>query len=192
MEENYRFECTLCGNCCTGDQRVWLNPADLMRMALFLGYGHTSELFRQNVVLLDEGENGAWRPRILFKSYKKLRFCPFLENHLDDRGRITGLCRLHPKYKPLICRLAPLGRVWDAETGSEQWLFVKPAPDCPGVNSSRLNSLRETLQQYGSEIEEETAFLKKLQHLLEMKSEPEAYQELYYFIVKRKGEGDKR
>ncbi len=177
----YRFECTRCGNCCTGDQRVWLNPGDLKRMAVHLGYDHTEELFRRKLVVLEQGENGAWRPRILFKHYKKLRFCPFLENSLGEDGAVTGLCRLHPLHKPLICSLAPLGRRWDAETEKSEWIFVKPAPDCPGVNSKKVQLLRETLERHDREIEEENLFFAKLQHLLGNKSKQPAFRELYFF-----------
>lgn len=181
VNEEYRFECTRCGNCCTGDQRVWLNPGDLKRMAVYLGYDHTEELFRRKLVVLEQGENGAWRPRILFKQYKKLRFCPFLENHLDEDGAVTGLCRLHPRYKPLICSLAPLGRRWDAKTEKSEWIFVKPAPDCPGVNSEKLQLLRDTLERHIREIEAENLFFAKLQGLLESNSKQPAYRELYFF-----------
>ncbi len=183
IRDTYAFECTQCANCCSGEQRVWLNPRDLRLMAVFLGMDHTGALFENDYVLLDRGEHGAWRPRILFKKFKQLLFCPFLENHIDDSGHVRGFCRLHPENKPLICHLAPLGRAWDAETGSDQWLFVKPAADCPGVNSTRKNRLSDTLDRYRHRIEEETLFYQKLNQLRISDSPRRDYQSLYLFNV---------
>jgi len=163
IRESYNFECTLCGNCCSGVQDVLLDWYDLYRMAIFLNFNHTSQLFKAGFTELRSGPALLRLPYIRFK-VKPCRFCPFLENHIDE-GKITGLCRLHPGSKPLVCSLAPVSRTIDFATGEESWHFVKPAPDCPGVNSSVVNSLPETISARSKELEYQTRFFRLLYRL---------------------------
>jgi Fe-S-cluster containining protein len=164
IEQSYHFECTRCGNCCTGDQKVNLNPYDLFKMARYKGYRHSILLFENKLVYLVQNENNVWIPQIKFKSIakKKHRFCPFLINELDENNRLLGLCSLHPEHKPLICSMAPVGRVIDFKEKSESFIFVKPAPDCPGVDIEKKNKLSDLQKVLKTELEYEKQFLQIL------------------------------
>lgn len=163
IRENYNFACTLCGNCCSGVQDVLLDWYDLYRMARFLEFENTARLFKAGLVELRTGPEQLRLPYIRFKQ-RPYRFCPFLENHIDD-DKISGLCRLHPGHKPLVCGLAPVSRTIDFENDQESWHFVKPAPDCPGVDSSQVNSLAGTIQTWSNELAYQTRFFHLLYRL---------------------------
>jgi len=183
IQHSFRFDCRQCGNCCTGDQQVWLTPDDLRRMALFLRYAHTRLLFENHYVKWGRGEHGARRPIMRFKSLKKFRFCPFLINDLEEDGTPKGLCRLHPYHKPLICRLAPVGRVWHADSERSEWLFVKPAPDCPGVESPVLQELATWTAPVKHSLSEEEHYLRQLNQLIARGAPDKAYEKLCLFPV---------
>jgi len=160
ITRTYHFKCTLCANCCTGDQKVHLNLFDLFKLAQHHNFKQTEKLFDSGLVHLIKTEQGVYLPRIRFK-IKPFRFCPFL---ISEPKR--GICTLHPDYKPLICTLAPAGRVVNFIDDTETWLFVKPAPDCPGVNSEQVNLLEDLKQKYQNELAYQKRFfgiLNKLQ-----------------------------
>jgi Fe-S-cluster containining protein len=185
IENSYQFECTKCGNCCTGDQRVSLNPYDLYKIALFKGYADTGMLFDYKLVHLVQSQNKAWIPQIRFKSIAKgHRFCPFLINELDEQNKLLGLCSLHPDKKPLICAMAPVGRVVDFASGTENFIYVKPAPDCPGVDIQKDNKLSDLQKAMEMELYYEKEFLKILNAIV-AKNPPKKYylDNLYCFPV---------
>ncbi len=146
IQEQYNFHCTLCGNCCTGSQQVYLNPLDLYKMARFMEYDSTDMLFSTRLVKLIRTEQGVWLPRIEFKR-KPFRFCPFLINE-----ETRGSCRLHPEHKPLICSMAPVSRVIDFKHNTETWHLVPPVDDCPGMLSDKPNSLAQFKRDYEAEL----------------------------------------
>jgi len=185
IESSYQFECTKCGNCCSGDQKISLNPYDLNKMARFKGYNHTGMLFDHKLVHLVQAQNKAWIPQIRFKSIAKgHRFCPFLINELDEQNKLLGLCSLHPDKKPLICAMAPVGRILDFKAGSEEYIFVKPAPDCPGVNIKKQNTLTDLQKRLKNELEYEKQFLKILDRAVTKKLPKIFYiDHLYCFPV---------
>ncbi len=186
IHESYNFDCTRCGNCCTGDQKVNLNPYDLHKMASYKKFKHTKDLFDNNFVQLVKSQNEAWIPQIKFKSIfsKKLKFCPFLINSIDENKLLSGLCSLHPKLKPLICSMAPVGRILDFKAQTEQFIFVKPAPDCPGVEIDKANNLADLKYQMKFELSHEKKFLKKLDQIKKGNYSKNYYlQSLYLFPV---------
>jgi len=186
IEQTYQFECTQCGNCCTGDQQVHLNPYDLYKMALYNGFNHTKQLFDKNLVHLVRSQNNAWIPQIKFKSISKAKhkFCPFLINELDEQNKLLGLCSLHPDNKPLICSMAPVGRMIDFKENSEKFIFVKPAPDCPGVEINKENILDDLKKLLKKELEHEKQFLKVLEQIV-LKNLPKKFylKHLYFFSI---------
>ena len=185
IENSYQFECTKCGNCCTGDQKVNLNPYDLYKMARYKGYNHTELLFENKLVHLVQSQNNAWIPQISFKVIAKgHRFCPFLINELNEHNKLLGLCSLHPDKKPLICTMAPVGRTIDFAAGVENYIFVKPAPDCPGVDIRNENSLAVLQNRLNDELMYEKLFLKILDKLILNNPPKTFYQDhLYCFPV---------
>ena len=138
MPEKFtKFECRICGECCRGDQKVWLNPADMERLALYLGLGSTGELEERRIIVVEAGEHGILRPRLLFPRGPAGEACRFLINDLDESGRLWGRCSLHfTEAKPLVCRLAPLSREVDLDSGNEEWMEVPPVLGCPGWGDS--------------------------------------------------------
>ncbi len=177
---SFRFECTLCGDCCTGDQEVLLNPFDLYRMARFLRYPSTRQLFAQQwVELVPDPEHNVWRPRIKFKT-RPFKFCPFLINEMDDLGQLKGLCRLHPEFKPLVCFLAPVGCRYDAEQRKTQFLLVPPTQDCPGMKADKENDLQEYLAEFEEALHFQEMFFEILEEVKNLHLPPERFlKELY-------------
>lgn len=89
---DYRFECTGCGQCCTGDPQqhyVQLSRAEQRRLASFLGISKRQLEQEYLEVAPDESEGIA-----LLANGK----CPFL----DDRGR----CQVYP-VRPDQCATYP-------------------------------------------------------------------------------------
>lgn len=186
IKNSYNFECTKCGNCCTGDQKVNLNPYDLYKMARYKGFNHTKDLFDSRLVHLVKSQNNAWIPQIKFKSVskKKLKFCPFLVNQITDDNKLLGLCSLHPNLKPLICSMSPVGRVLDFKQETEQYIFVKPATDCPGVERKKANNLVEQIESKKDELDYEKRFIKILDYITLKNIHQKIYiDHLYYFYV---------
>ncbi|KAA3610762.1 MAG: hypothetical protein D8M58_21210 [Calditrichaeota bacterium] len=188
IQANYNFECTMCGNCCTGDQKVNLNLFDLYKMALYEKYENTRQLFDNETVYLVKTQNDAWQPQIKFRALpsnkfnkKSIKFCPFLINDLNDQNNLKGLCCLHPQKKPLICSMAPVGRVLDLKDDSEKFVFVKPAPDCPGVESKKIHYLDDIKNNLTAELEYEKRFFKILDSLKKDHQKAFYLQELYSF-----------
>ena len=183
IDDTYFFECTNCGNCCTGDIRITLNLYDLYKMARILKFPATTELFGKNYIQLFKHEHNVWLPEMRFKT-RPFKFCPFLINEADDKNYIQGLCSLHPDSKPLICTLAPVGRILDFDEGSDQFVFIKPAPDCPGVDEKKENHLAGDVSAHSYELNLQKRFFRILEQLKETNYPVEYFQEnLYYFDI---------
>lgn len=174
VSRNYQFKCTLCGNCCTGDQKVHLNLYDLYRMSRFHNYDNTKSLFDAGLIHLIKTDNGVFLPRIRFK-VKPFCFCPFLINEEKQ-----GICKLHPDHKPLICSMAPLGRVVDFENNSETYYLIEPAPDCPGMKSKVVNQLQDFKDEYATHLSYQERFFKLLEFLKDKNWSRSEFLELFY------------
>ncbi|MBN1409046.1 MAG: hypothetical protein JW956_14700 [Calditrichaceae bacterium] len=174
----------MCGNCCSGDIRITLNLYDLYKMARYLKMKSTIELFdRDYVRLFKLDEHNVWLPEIQFKT-NPLKFCPFLINEVDDKKYLQGLCSLHPEYKPLICAMAPVGRILDFDNDSDQFVFMKPAPDCPGADQKKEHHLSKDIKSYDVELNFQKRFFRILEQLKAVDYSKEYYQEyLYQFYV---------
>lgn len=125
-EDGLRFECTGCGNCCTGDPGVvWVNDAEVEGIAGYLGktVGEV-RLFHTRIVgggiSLTEYANGD---------------CTFFDPE-------TRRCRIYP-VRPRQCRSWPF---WPSNLESpERWKEVQSI--CPGAGSGPLVSLEEVERQ---------------------------------------------
>jgi len=164
IDQNYCFECTQCGDCCRGDMRVELGLYDLYKLALFLKFTSSKELIANGYVHLQQHPQGVWMPYLRFKTYPA-RFCPFLINEADDQQYWRGLCSLHPHAKPLVCALSPVGRVLDFDASQDDYVFVKPSEDCPGLDSRKKNLLSDVKAAYGEELDYQERFFRILQGL---------------------------
>ncbi len=179
INDNYHFECTMCGNCCTGDQRVQLDLYDLYKMARFHKFSETSYLFEKNWIELVESKPKFYAPQIRFKKYPT-PFCPFLINELDDDGNLKGLCRLHPDHKPLICTLSPVGHIVDMHKNKITYVYVNPAPDCPGVKSTKNNSLERLRKEWAPERAYQRRFFRLAERIVfDFKGDPDRYRRFY-------------
>lgn len=121
MARLYTDDCRNCHRCCEGmGESIILDPFDLLRLVAGTG--------RQLQDFIDGGElelnmvDGLILPNI---SMKKNGTCGFL----DEAGR----CSIH-QYRTGICRLFPLGRIYD-EKGFKYFLQEN---ECAKKNRSKL------------------------------------------------------
>ena len=118
FEPGLRFECTQCGNCCTGPPGfVWFDEAERDAIAAYLDV--SVERFLR---LFARRLNNRWT---LQEVKRDGRYdCVFLDR--DERGR--ALCSIYG-VRPTQCRTWPF---WPENLGSEeQWRAA--ARDCPGM-----------------------------------------------------------
>ncbi len=197
------FCCTLCGECCRGNQKVWLNPVDLLRLAAHLGYGDTGHLIDERIILIEAGEHGAPRARLRFPPGPVGPACRFLVNDLDEEGRLWGRCSLHDTAaKPLVCRLAPLSRLVDlaVQPGAasskqrefpsaahfEEWREVPPVIGCPGWGDEppppkgREISVPVLPEALRVDLNAETEFFRRLEDMMERGEPHELIAEVLY------------
>lgn len=158
MSDFLSFECTLCGECCCGDQTIRLNGEDLALISQFLSK-NLDHLFAQRIVDFITDDNRFLRPVLRFKGFGKgknrLRFCPFLENSWDAGGTLRGFCRLHPRFKPLVCALAPWAREVDLATGIEVWKGLAPVEGCPGMGRGPLKARGDDIKGLQERLDRE-------------------------------------
>ncbi len=181
IKESFYFTCSQCGNCCTGYQKVFLDPYDLFKMARYLRFSHTRSLFEQDFVTLVQGQHRSWVPQIKFRE-RPFRFCPFLQNFTDEKDQLRGRCSLHGAYKPFICSLAPLGREIDFVRGQDRFLFVKPDPECPGPESSEEHRIKDIKESYSTELLYQSRFFRMLHDLDVLNYSSRKYMELLYIF----------
>jgi uncharacterized protein len=114
-KEGLRFECTQCGNCCSGPPGyVWVTRDEVKRIADFLGLGNgwldKSRLrrvgFRHSLTEKPDGD------------------CIFLKR---ENGK--AMCSIYP-VRPLQCRTWPF---WSVNLKS-QAAWDQSAENCPGMN----------------------------------------------------------
>ncbi len=178
MADPLKFDCKCCGECCSGLMKVFLNPEDLVLMAKFLKFSSTTELFSRGFVIIDRERNNAPLPRIRFKS-GKLKFCPFIENRLDDDGRLYGLCSLHPDHKPLVCMLAPHCREYECSTDTEKWSALAPVSGCPGWKDELETEPVEITEDFRKRLDRESNFFCELEKMIGLAEDDEIINMFY-------------
>jgi Fe-S-cluster containining protein len=114
-----KFECTQCGNCCTGAPGyVWITIEELYRIAEFLGM-RDREFVQRYVRKIDQRMSLIELPN---------GNCIFY-----DRG-----CKIYP-VRPSQCRIFPFWKeILDNQTNWE-----KAAKECPGMNHGKKFSKEE-------------------------------------------------
>ena len=125
-QDGLAFQCTGCGNCCSGDPGVvWVNNEELLQIAEYVGLTETEMKLRHTrrigkQISLTERENGD---------------CSFL-----DKG--SRRCTIYP-VRPQQCRTWPF---WNSNLESpEAWEEVKRT--CPGAGQGKLVQLEEIQRQ---------------------------------------------
>ncbi len=182
INDIYYFECSKCANCCTGDTQILLDFYDLYKMGRFLNLRHSGQLFKRNYVFMTQTENEMWRPQLRFKT-KPFSFCPFLTHQMDEMGKIGGLCRLHHRNKPLVCASAPIGRRYDFRGDTIEYIFHSPAPDCPGMQSNKINHVGDLDKEYEKEFLYQEITFRILENIPFAKITKEAIKKLFSFPI---------
>ena len=128
-QEGLRFECTGCGNCCTGSPGyVWVNQKEIDAMAQHLKM--TTKKFEKQYV----------RPVGIRRSLKELPTsydCVFL----DDK---TRKCEVY-EHRPRQCRTWPF---WNSNIKTPQ-AWEETCQVCPGSGKGKLYQL-EKIQEEAS------------------------------------------
>jgi len=185
VTDKYHFKCTSCGRCCTGGQKVFLNLYDLCKLGRYHKYESSRMLFDAGRVVLVKDQNQSYLPRIRFK-LKPFQFCPYLLNIDTDPDTFRTKCSLHPDNKPLICFLAPLGRVIDLDREIDEYLYINPAPDCPGIESDKENMLSAAVSEFEQELKFQYRFFKILKKAANNELSRQAYlEDIYYFDLRQ-------
>ena len=112
-KDGLRFECTQCGNCCTGAPGyVWLSTAEIYRIAEFLKM-RERDFVKQYVRKVDQRLSLVELPN---------GNCIFYENG----------CKVYP-VRPSQCRTFPFWKNIVATPAS----WERAASECPGMNSGK-------------------------------------------------------
>ena len=179
IEETYHFQCTCCGDCCTGDMEININLYDLCKISKYLKLKDSRDLFNKGFVKLIQNQNECRTPQIIFKT-KPFKFCPWLINDMGEDEVLRGFCSLHPFFKPLICKMAPAGRVVDFDNDSISYMLTSPTDSCPGMLSSTVNKLSGMKRELKEELEYEYRFYRILDNLENRKLSEKVMMDDYY------------
>jgi hypothetical protein len=179
IDEVFHFRCTCCGDCCTGNMEININLYDLYKMARFLKMSNSRECFDKGLVRLVQVQNGCWTPQIVFKT-SPVKFCPWLINDLGDDDILRGYCSLHPGHKPLICKMAPAGRIVDFYNQTTSYVLTEPTENCPGMLSSAENRLSDLKEDLSVELAFESRYYRILDKVKETLVSRETMVEQYY------------
>lgn len=162
---------------------MYLNLYDLYKLCIYLKLDHTGDLFKRGLVKPAIAENGSWIPRIQFRK-KPLMFCPFLINDMDENFKLKCYCRLHPHLKPLACRMAPVGRVIDCNTGDIHYVCISPVEGCPGMKSMNLCKIEDLENKLHLELDYDYRFFMILDAIINTTVwTKKVTEKLYYFPV---------
>ena len=125
--DGLRFECTGCGDCCTGDPGyVWVNKAEIAAIAKLVGIEDIAEFERRHVhkvgirKSLDEHENG--------------------DCHFFDPEKRS--CQVY-EARPRQCRTWPF---WNSTVRTlSDW--EQTCEECPGSGKGQLYQLEQIEEQ---------------------------------------------
>ncbi|MHC4127582.1 MAG: YkgJ family cysteine cluster protein [Planctomycetota bacterium] len=135
--EGLRFECTQCGNCCTGPPgTVWFTPAEAKRMAT--GLGLEPEAFHERYARVVDGR-WSLRERRTPAGFD----CVFLDRASAPEGAVCSIYEVRPAQ----CRTWPF---WPENLASKRvWETVKRRTPCPGMGegpvipAEKIRNLRD-------------------------------------------------
>lgn len=176
------FDCSCCGDCCSGDMDIFVNIYDLYKITKYLGYKNSKELFESRLFKFIPGQNGLSLPKINFKT-KPYKFCPFLTNSVDDDLNLKGFCTLHPLNKPLVCILAPISREIDIESSSNKFYITYPSNHCNGKIYREDEYVKIASEKMEMELIYESRYYKILDNILS--NGIINYESIYYFSIKK-------
>lgn len=131
--DGLRFECTLCGNCCSGPEGVvWFTPEEGQAIAASLGLSEGDFLERYSRRV---GQRRSLREVPSEGGHD----CVFLARERAD-GRPRAVCSIYA-VRPTQCRTWPF---WPANLEThDAWDGAKRRTPCPGMDSGRLHTFVE-------------------------------------------------
>jgi Fe-S-cluster containining protein len=126
-----KFECTMCGNCCTGPPgAVWFDDAEAESMAGALGI--SLEVFHRRFTRRINGRQS------LRERHTKHGFDCILLDRETQPGR--ALCRVY-RARPTQCRTWPF---WSENLEDEPaWQEAKSVTPCPGMGTGTFVPIEE-------------------------------------------------
>lgn len=131
-DDTFAFSCDRCGRCCREREDILLNPADLFRMAKFLGQT-PKEVIASYCETYIGSDSRIPIIRLKPKAYRNT--CPFL----GPQG-----CRIH-QAKPTVCALFPLGRAYIAP--KDKLVYFLQPQTCGSGHAT--HTVREWLADFG-------------------------------------------
>lgn len=164
-DDQFKFNCTMCGKCCINREDILLNPKDLFNLAkeLNLTPPQMVDAYCEPYI----GGDSRF-PLVRLKPRGSIKRCPLLK----DRK-----CSVH-NAKPTVCAMFPIGRCVASEIkpskkntddkfpiGEIQYIFSDP--HCGDY--SKTYTVREWLQEFNLELEDEF-FIKWNQTLIRCQS----------------------
>ena len=137
-DDTFTFSCDRCGRCCREREDILLNPADLFRIAKFLGLTpkEVTAGYCESYIGPDSRI-----PILRLKPKPYRNTCPFLGPH--------G-CKIH-EAKPTVCALFPLGRAYIAPKDKLVY-FCQPLT-CG--SDQKTHTVREWLADFGLSYEDD-------------------------------------
>lgn len=141
---------------------IFINRRDLEKICTHLDLTSVKELFTKGLIELVRGQNGVKLPKIRFRK-TPYPHCPFLINSLEECGTLKGYCSLHPYSKPLVCKLAPVSRIYDSEKELSTYFITKPTSTCKGEINDTPKYIQETIENNLDELRCEEEFYKELE-----------------------------
>ena len=141
-KDGLSFQCTQCGNCCTGGPGyVWISDDEVRMLAQHLKLS-IEDTVRTHCRLIDGRVSLKER-----KTPKGLYDCVFLIDYTADDGQTRKGCAIYP-VRPLQCRTWPF---WDGNLQTEgAWKRVHRT--CPGLDKGRHYSLQQIIALRDAEV----------------------------------------
>lgn len=160
LDDEFKFHCTMCGNCCINREDILLSPKDIYNMSKELGI--TTDKFFGKYCEVYIG-NDSRVPIVRLKPQRADKRCPLLKKMK---------CRVH-RAKPTVCAMFPIGRCIMADNPQEglkdidasQIQYIFNNPGCG--DASEDHTVREWLETFGIPVPDEF-FIKWQQTVLKM------------------------
>ena len=153
---------------------------DVLKLSEHLKLDNTVQLWENEYVITDKGQNGTLLPRLKFAGLSP-GFCPFVINDWNDEKKsLKGFCSIHKQAKPLICRMAPVAREVDIEEDTEEFFIKEPVEGCPGTGASSGLYLADYLKPLKEELFLEKKWFMLMSKMLEREISPEEILKTFF------------
>ncbi len=156
LDDEFKFHCTQCGNCCRNREDILLNPRDVYHMAKELKMAPKELTDKYCEVYIGDDSR---MPIVRMQSRGLAKRCPMLK---------YGKCIIH-NAKPTVCAMFPIGRYITTKAGEAatgigagtiRYIFNNPG--CG--DDLETHTVREWLKDFG--IPEQDEFFMKWQETI--------------------------